>query len=231
MRRSRHSGPDVGAFLKLEQLLRIDAKVGSFVLSSTAAVYGDPEAPLVREDHPTRPINPYGATKLAFEHALASYGRAYGLSWSALRYFNAAGAHGGLRERHDPETHLVPLAVAAARGGAPLRLFGADWPTPDGTCIRDYVHVRDLAEAHLIALEYLRGGGASGAFNIGTGRGASVREVITEVETATGSPVSIVTSERRAGDPGVLVASVEKAKRVLGWSAQSSLHEIVASVT
>jgi len=211
----------------------LDAGVRTFVFSSTAAVYGDPESTPIVETHPTRPVNPYGETKLAFERALASYGRAYGLGWAALRYFNAAGTHGGLRERHDPETHLIPLAIAAAKGsGPPLRLFGTDWPTPDGTCIRDYVHVRDLALAHLAVIERMRSGGGGenvGSVNLGTGRGASVREVIAAVEAAVGQEVPVIDSPRRAGDPAVLVASADRAKSLLGWSAQASLYDIVRS--
>ncbi len=208
----------------------LEARTPAFVFSSTAAVYGTPDATPIVEEHPTRPINPYGETKLAFEHALAGYARAYGIAWSALRYFNAAGAFGGLRERHDPETHLIPLTLAAAAGsGPPLRLFGTDWPTPDGTCIRDYVHVRDLALAHLAVLEHLRAGGPGGAFNVGSGKGASVREVIAAVQDVTGARVPVIESPRRAGDPAVLVASVEKARRVLGWTPTIGLREIVAS--
>jgi UDP-glucose 4-epimerase len=151
------------------------------------------------------------------------------LRWAALRYFNAAGTFGGLRERHDPETHLIPLTIAATKGGAPLRLFGEDWPTPDGTCIRDYVHVRDLAAAHLAALEHLAKGGESGVFNLGSGTGATVRQVIAEVERATGRQVPITPSPRREGDPAILVASIDKARRVLGWSPALGLAEIVAS--
>ncbi len=208
----------------------IDAGVRHFVFSSTAAVYGDPENTPIPESHPLRPVNPYGETKLAFERALASYGRAYGAAWAALRYFNAAGAHGGLRERHDPETHLIPLAIAAAKGsGPPLRVFGTDWPTPDGTCVRDYVHVRDLALAHLTVIEELRAGHEVGAVNLGTQHGSSVREVIAAVEAATGKKVPVVDGPRRAGDPAVLVASAERARSLLGWSAKASLQEIVAS--
>jgi len=217
----------------VESLAALDAamgaKVPAFVFSSTAAVYGTPRTTPIPEDHPTEPINPYGETKLAFEHALAGYGRAYGLKWAALRYFNAAGTFGGLRERHVPETHLIPLTIAATKGGAPLKLFGSDWPTPDGTCIRDYVHVRDLAAAHVAALEHLGKGGESGVFNLGSGKGATVREVIAEVERATGRAVPIIASPRREGDPAVLVASIEKARRVLGWSPTLGLAEIVAS--
>ncbi len=209
----------------------LDAKVPAFIFSSTAAVYGTPSHSPIDEDHPTRPINPYGETKLAFERALASYGRAYGLKWSALRYFNAAGSFGGLRERHDPESHLIPLALRAAKKlGPPLKLFGTDYATPDGTCIRDYVHVRDLALAHLAVLEHLRAGGASDAFNVGTGRGASVREVISTIEDVTGEKVPIAPSPRREGDPPALVAAVDKAARVLGWRATASLREIISSV-
>ena len=218
----------------VESLAALDAatraNVGAFVFSSTAAVYGNPDSTPIVEDHPTRPINPYGETKLAFEHALAGYGRAYGVRWAALRYFNAAGAFGGLRERHAPETHLIPLALAAAKGaGPPLRLFGTDWPTPDGTCIRDYVHVRDLALAHLAAIDHLRAGKESGAFNVGSGTGATVRQVLAAIERAMGKPVPAIDSPRRAGDPAVLVASVDKARRVLGWSPALGLDEIVRS--
>ena len=217
----------------VESLAALDAATGAnvpaFVFSSTAAVYGPPRTTPIPEDHPTEPLNPYGETKLAFEHALAGYGRAYASRWAALRYFNAAGTFGGLRERHVPETHLIPLTIAATRGGAPLKLFGSDWPTPDGTCIRDYVHVRDLATAHVAAIEHLAKGGESGVFNLGSGKGATVREVIAEVERATGKPVPIIASPRRAGDPAVLVASIEKARRVLGWAPTLGLAEIVAS--
>jgi len=218
----------------VESLAALDAaraaKTPAFVFSSTAAVYGNPDTTPIAEEHPLRPINPYGETKLAFERALAGYGRAYGVRWAALRYFNAAGAFGGLRERHAPETHLIPLALAAVRGGAPLRLFGADWPTPDGTCVRDYVHVRDLALAHLATVERLRAGVEIGAVNVGSGHGASVRDVIAAVERATKTRVPVVESPRREGDPAVLVASVEKAERVLDWSPANDLEAIVASV-
>jgi UDP-glucose 4-epimerase len=209
----------------------LDAKVTRFVLSSTAAVYGNPIRIPIDEEHPTLPVNVYGATKLAIERMLASYARAYGMRYAALRYFNAAGAdvEAGLSERHDPETHLIPLVLDAALGtrGA-LTIFGDDYDTPDGTCVRDYVHVVDLAEAHLAALAYLDGGGESGAFNLGTGRGHSVREVVACVERVTGRTVPTVIGTRRAGDPPFLVASADRARARLGWEAKrSTLEEIV----
>jgi UDP-glucose 4-epimerase len=208
----------------------LDANVKRFVLSSTAAVYGDPIRVPIDEDHPTAPVNPYGDTKLMLERVLASYARAYDLRYVALRYFNAAGADAdaGLSERHDPETHLVPLALDAALGKRELTVFGEDYETPDGTCVRDYIHVLDLAHAHLAALRYLDAGGESTAFNLGTGRGHSVREVLATVERVTGLAVAHRVGPRRAGDPPVLVASPERAKRVLGWAPQRpSLEAIV----
>lgn len=209
----------------------VEAKL-PFVFSSTAAVYGTPDEVPIDEEHPTRPVNPYGETKLAIERALASYGEAYGLPWAALRYFNAAGADPSARlgERHDPETHLLPIVLEVARGKrASVALYGTDWPTPDGTCVRDYVHVLDLAEAHLAALEHLARGGASGAFNLGTGRGHSVREVVLAARRVSGRPIAMTPSPRRAGDPAALVAKVERAERVLGWKAKrADLDAIVA---
>jgi UDP-glucose 4-epimerase len=207
----------------------LDEDVGIFVLSSTAAVYGDPRRLPLDEDHSTFPVSPYGATKLALEGALATYSAAYGLRYAALRYFNACGADGGLSERHDPETHLIPLVLDAAMGARfALTLFGADYATPDGTCVRDYVHVADLAVAHLAALDYLSRGGESGAFNLGTGHGYSVREVIEAAERVTGRKVPVVAGERRAGDPPELVAAPGKALRALGWVAmRSGIDEIV----
>ena len=212
----------------------IDAGVKRFVLSSTAAVYGDPIRVPIDEEHPTSPVNPYGATKLALEQLLADYARAYGLAYAALRYFNASGADvaAGIGERHDPETHLIPIVLEAALGQRPhVTIFGDDWATPDGTCVRDYVHVIDLAEAHLAALTHLeRSGGDQGrAFNLGTGRGHSVREVIASVERVTGRAVPVVVGPRRAGDAPVLVAAADRARRVLGWEAKrASLDEIVS---
>lgn len=205
--------------------------MGLFVLSSTAAVYGDPVRVPIDEDHPTSPINPYGDTKLAVERMLAAYGRAYGLRWAALRYFNAAGAdvQAGLDERHDPETHLLPIVLDAALGRRDaVTVFGEDYDTPDGTCVRDYVHVLDLCDAHLRALEHLARGGEGGAFNLGTGQGHSVAEVIETVRRVSGREVRVVHGPRRPGDPPRLVASPERAARVLGWRARrASLEEIV----
>ncbi len=199
--------------------------VERFLFSSTAAVYGEPaELPIV-ETTTCKPINPYGATKLAFEHALEAYGAAYGVRWAALRYFNAAGAHpdGTLRESHDPETHLIPLVIDAGRGKRPpLTVFGDDFDTPDGTCIRDYVHVCDLARAHLAALDALDAGVAVGATNLASGRGYSVLEVIAEASRVLGTPVPHVIGPRRAGDPPRLYAAPDRAAAVLGWRTERS---------
>jgi UDP-glucose-4-epimerase GalE len=193
--------------------------VGRFVLSSTAATYGTPERMPITEDTPQAPINPYGTTKLAIERALGDYAHAYGSGYAALRYFNAAGAtpDGTLGEDHDPETHLIPLVIFAATGKRQhIEVFGTDYPTPDGTCIRDYVHVDDLAEAHLLALEQM-GPGSELRYNLGIGRGSSVREVIRTVEAVTGKTVPVKEAPRRPGDPPVLVASSEKIQRELRW--------------
>jgi UDP-glucose 4-epimerase len=210
----------------------LDAGVRSFVLSSTAAVYGTPTVTPIPEDHPTAPINPYGETKLAIERMLGSYGAAYGLRHAALRYFNAAGADPdrGLGERHEPESHLIPIVLDVALGRrAEVSILGADYDTPDGTCVRDYVHVIDLCEAHLAALDHLDGGGASGAFNLGTGLGHSVREVVEVARRVTGRPIPAAAGPRRPGDPPFLVASPMRAERVLGWRARRpSLERIIA---
>ena len=193
--------------------------IGRFVFSSTAATYGVPEKVPITEDAPQQPINPYGAGKLAVERVLADYAAAYGWGYAALRYFNAAGASsdGAIGEDHDPETHLIPLAIQAALGIRPhLDVFGTDYPTPDGTCVRDYIHVEDLAEAHLLALERLEPGKGL-RYNLGTGRGYSVREVIQTVEAVTGKRVPVREVPRRGGDPPVLVASADKIRRELGW--------------
>jgi UDP-glucose-4-epimerase GalE len=193
--------------------------VWRFVLSSTCATYGVPEGVPITEAETAKPISPYGATKHAVERALADYATAYGWGYAALRYFNAAGASpdGDIGEDHEPETHLLPLVLLTALGRRPsVEVFGTDYPTPDGTCIRDYVHVDDLAEAHLLTLQRLeRGKGLH--YNVGTGRGYSVREVIRAAEAIAGVAISTIEGPRRAGDPAVLVASSEKIQRELGW--------------
>jgi len=196
-----------------------EAGVARIILSSTAAVYGQPEAVPITEDQPTRPVNPYGRTKLALEGALESWRQAHGLSYAALRYFNAAGADpdGRLGEDHHPETHLIPNVLAAALGRRPaLELFGDDYPTPDGTCIRDYIHVSDLAQAHLLALERLHPQKGH-IYNLGAARGHSVKEVVGVCRQVTGHPIPVEVRPRRPGDAEVLVASAERAERELGW--------------
>jgi UDP-glucose-4-epimerase GalE len=194
-------------------------QIGRFVFSSTCATYGIPERVPITEEEPQKPINPYGATKLAVERALADFAAAYGWGYAALRYFNASGASpdGTIGEDHDPETHLIPIVLQVAQGRRPhVEVFGTDYPTPDGTCIRDYIHVDDLAEAHLLALEKLEPGKELRC-NLGTGRGYSVREVIRTAEEVTGKPVAVKETPRRAGDPPVLVAAADRAQRELGW--------------
>jgi UDP-glucose-4-epimerase GalE len=213
---------NLGGTLGLLQALRA-ASVDLCVFSSTAAVYGEPGTALLGEDHPLLPINPYGATKLAAERMLADFAQAYGSRFVALRYFNAAGADpdGELGERHEPETHLIPLVLQAAAGLRPqVAVYGSDYPTPDGTCIRDYVHVSDLAEAHVLALRRLLQGGASVALNLGTGRGWSVRQVIAAARAVTGRAFTVVEDGRRAGDPPQLVADPARARRELDWQAR-----------
>jgi UDP-glucose 4-epimerase len=209
----------------------LDAKVRKFVFSSSCAVYGVPAKVPITEDLPRSPVNPYGVTKLIFEQALESYGPAYGLAYVCLRYFNAAGADedGTIGEIHRPETHLIPSAFEAIRGERPaLEIFGDKYPTPDGTCVRDYIHVSDLAEAHVQGLEYLNGG-ASVALNLGTGRGASVREVLSTIKTVTGREVPSRMAPARPGDPPELVADPRRAEKLLSWKARRSLEEIVAT--
>lgn len=197
-----------------------EAGISSIVFSSSAATYGTPERNPIPEDHPQLPINPYGETKLAVERALKWYGGAYGMRWAALRYFNAAGADhdGETGEAHDPETHLVPLVLEAGMGKRPpVKVFGTDYPTPDGTAVRDYVHVSDLADAHVLALKRLLAGGESLAANLGTGDGYSVRQILDEAGRALGSPIPHENAPRRAGDPAELVADPSLAMRELGW--------------
>jgi UDP-arabinose 4-epimerase len=215
----------------------LDTGIRRFVFSSTCAVYGIPEQIPITEQTPREPVNPYGASKLFFENALEAYSRAYGLRSVSLRYFNAAGADesGEIGEIHDPETHLIPLALAASTANGPeLQIYGSDYPTPDGTCVRDYIHVNDLADAHVRALQHLERcadekGGDSLAINLGTGRGYSVLEVIQAAKNATGRPVRRTIGPRRPGDPPVLVADPSKAQSVLGWTAKRNLADIVSS--
>jgi UDP-glucose-4-epimerase GalE len=215
----------------------MDTGIRRFVFSSTCAVYGVPEQIPITEETPREPVNPYGASKLFFENALEAYSRAYGLRSVSLRYFNAAGADesGEIGELHDPETHLIPLALAAASENGPeLQVYGSDYPTPDGTCVRDYIHVNDLADAHVRALQHLERAdgekrGDTLAINLGTGRGHSVLEVIRAAENATGRPVRRTIGPRRPGDPPLLVADAAKAQSVLGWTAKRNLTDIVSS--
>ncbi|BAD58628.1 UDP-glucose 4-epimerase GalE [Nocardia farcinica] len=202
---------------------------GRLVFSSTAAVYGEPEQVPITEDAPTRPTNPYGATKLAIDHAITSYAIAHGLAATSLRYFNVAGAYGGLGENRVVETHLIPLVLQVALGHREsISVYGTDWPTPDGTAIRDYIHIRDLADAHLLALTSAEPG-SHRIYNLGSGTGFSVREVISACERVTGLPIAAQDAPRRAGDPAVLIASSERAVAELGWRPQhTALDEIVA---
>jgi UDP-glucose 4-epimerase len=209
----------------------VDGGVRRFVFSSTCATYGEPREVPIPEDHPQSPANPYGWSKLMLERTLASYSEAYGLRSVALRYFNAAGATAKLGEHHEPETHLIPLVLDVAAGRrSHVAVFGTDYPTPDGTAIRDYVHVLDLAAAHALALDHLRAGGASDAFNLGTGTGHSVLEVIESARRVTGRAIEARPEGRRAGDPARLVAAGGRSGSVLGWQPRhADLGEIVES--
>jgi UDP-glucose-4-epimerase GalE len=206
------------------------ADVRAFVFSSTCAVFGETDVPL-DEDLPKQPVNAYGETKLTVERALPHLERATGIRWSALRYFNAAGADedGLIGEAHDPEIHLIPRAIRAATRGDEFALYGDDYPTPDGTCIRDYVHVTDLAAAHVQALRRLEAGGESRAYNLGTGEGMSVRQVLDAIARVSGRPVPHRIGGRRAGDPARLVARSDRAQHELGWRATRSLDDIVTT--
>lgn len=222
----------VGTINLLNALVR--HRIDKFIFSSSAAVFGNPEYTPIDEQHPTRPINPYGKTKLMVEDLLADYDRAYGLRSVSLRYFNAAGAdpEATIGESHDPETHLIPniLLSVAGKGGQSLKVFGDDYGTPDGTCIRDYIHVNDLCDAHLRALDHLNRGGQTEIFNLGNGRGFSVLEVIRTASSVAGKDIPYTVTARRAGDPPVLVASAAKARRLLGWEPRyTGLGEIIDS--
>ena len=202
-----------------------------FIFSSTAATYGEPREVPITEDHPNQPTNPYGLSKLFIEHILKSYDQAYGMKFVALRYFNACGGAPDLGEDHTPETHLIPLILQVALGQREaINVYGDDYPTRDGTCVRDYIHVEDLADAHVLALDHLRKGGDSQIINLGNGQGFTVREVIQTVRDVTGHAIPERVAPRRAGDPSALIASSEKARRVLGWHPQKAdLRTIVES--
>jgi len=219
---------NVSGTLAVLEAMRAEA-VRRFVFSSTCAVYGEPERVPIVESLPTQPINAYGETKLTIERALPHLERAHGLRWMALRYFNAAGAHpdGTIGEDHAVEIHLIPLAIQAAIGGKPLKVFGEDYPTPDGTCQRDYIHVCDLAEAHLCALAALEQGAPSAAYNIGTGTPQSVRAVIDTVSHVVGRPVAWEAAPRRDGDPSMLYASSDRAQDELKWTPRYSDLEVI----
>jgi UDP-glucose 4-epimerase len=209
----------VGTLTLLEAM--VAAKIPYFVFSSTCATYGVPQEVPIPEDHPQKPINPYGMTKLMVEQILKDFDRAYGLKSVCFRYFNAAGANpeGGLGEDHQPETHLIPLVLLTALGKRDaITVFGTDYPTPDGTCVRDYIHVTDLAEAHVLGVKHLLQNQTSEIFNLGNGNGFSVKEVIEAAKKVTGREIKVIESDRREGDPPALVGSGEKAKKMLGWN-------------
>lgn len=223
---------NVAGSLTLLEAMR-DRNIDTIVFSSTAATYGIPDAAPIREDAPQRPINPYGASKLMVERMIQDFAVAHKLKFAMLRYFNASGADpdNQIGEDHTPETHLIPLALDAAAGRRPsLTVFGSDYDTPDGTCVRDYIHVTDLAGAHICALEALKGGRPSAAYNLGNGLGASVQEVIDTAERVTGLPIPVVRGERRPGDPATLITDSSKAQQELGWvPAITDLGQIIAT--
>jgi UDP-glucose-4-epimerase GalE len=208
------------------------SRVRKFIFSSTCATYGVPPTLPVTEESPKEPINPYGATKLFLEWVLKAYSASAGLNYAALRYFNAAGAHasGLIGEIHDPETHLIPLTLKAVlKTAPPLKVFGDKLPTPDGTCVRDYIHVSDLGAAHVLSLEYLAGGGKSVSLNLGTGRGTSIKEIMDSFKRLTGLDVPHEFAPPREGDPPALYADPSKAREVLGWAAKRDIDEILTS--
>ena len=218
---------NVGVSLDLLDAMRTHG-VNSLVFSSTAATYGEPDVVPITEDAPTRPTNPYGASKLAIDHAITSYCNAYGLGATSLRYFNVAGAHNGVGENHITETHLIPIVLQVAMGYRDkIMMYGDDWPTEDGTCVRDYIHIRDLAEAHILALETNTPGNHR-IYNLGSGAGYSVSEVVEMCREVTGHPIPAEVAPRRAGDPAVLIASSDKIKQELGWDpSRTQLRRIV----
>jgi UDP-glucose 4-epimerase len=227
---ARYYANNVVGGLSLADAMR-DANVGRLVFSSTAAVYGEPAKQPIEETDPTAPTNPYGQTKLAFEQALRWYAKGFGLSSISLRYFNAAGATATNGERHDPETHLIPLVLGAAtRRLPPVSVFGDDYPTPDGTCVRDYIHIEDLATAHLLALDATGTPGTALSYNLGGGRGYSVREIIDAAHRVTGLEIPHKISPRRPGDPSVLIASSARIRKDLGWQPRfERIDDIIAS--
>jgi UDP-glucose 4-epimerase len=224
----RYWSGNVVTTLALLEAIR-ESGTPKLVFSSTAATYGEPERTPITESMPTAPTNPYGATKLAIDHAITSYSNAYGLAATSLRYFNVAGAYAGFGENRVVETHLIPLVLQTALGQrAKISVFGTDWPTPDGTAVRDYIHVLDLADAHILALESATSGSHT-IFNLGSGQGFSVREVIDACARVTGLPIAVENAPRRAGDPAVLIASSDLATTELGWSPhRTDLDVIVA---
>jgi UDP-glucose-4-epimerase GalE len=227
----RYYRNNVAGALSVLEAMAVES-VRYFVFSSTCAIFGEPVETPMAEGHPQKPINAYGQTKLAVERALPHVERAYGIRWAALRYFNAAGADPGgeLGEDHSPEVHIIPRAITAATGGTTLNVFGDDYPTPDGTCLRDYIHVTDLAEAHVCALRALEETGRSGAYNLGTGQPQSVQQVIEAVERVTGRRVPRTVASRRPGDPAMLFASPQKARTDLGWTPRlPALDDIVGT--
>jgi UDP-glucose 4-epimerase len=227
---ARYWSANLGGTLALLEAMRA-AGPRTIVFSSTAAVYGEPERTPIEETDPTRPTSPYGAAKLAVDTTLAEFARLYGFGATSLRYFNVAGAHPGpdgwLGERHSPETHLIPNVLAAVAAGRPVRVFGDDYPTPDGTCLRDYIHVTDLADAHLRALAAIRPGRHQ-VYNLGLGTGSSVRQVIDACAEVTGLPIEVDPGPRRPGDPAVLVASAGRITAELGWRPERDLRAMVA---
>ena len=218
---------NVGGTLSLLDAMRASG-ADRFIFSSTAAVYGDPESVPITEDMPTRPLNPYGLSKRMIEQILEWYSRAHGIRSVALRYFNAAGAYGAYGEDHHPETHLIPNILMAADGTRErISVFGTDYDTPDGTCVRDYIHVEDLADAHLLAMEYLRDGGQTQVLNLGNSAGHSVLEVIASACRVTGKEVPVIHAGRRPGDADRLVASSDKARRLLGWKPKKGGMDVI----
>ena len=217
---------NVCATLRLLEIMRAH-DVQRFIFSSTVAIFGEPQYTPIDEQHPKQPLNPYGRSKWMIEQILQDFDIAYGLKSICLRYFNASGAEsvGRLGERHDPETHLIPLILQAAAGTrADIKIFGQDYATADGTCIRDYIHVVDLCDAHALALDQLLAGGDSDRFNLGNGNGFSVREVIEMAKTVTARPIKVVEAPRRTGDPAVLIADATRAQQVLGWQPQFTIY-------